>query len=72
MALACKLIEQNKFDEIFGRWIKAPMLWLHSNLKRLLDDDNKKLSTIALELVAFQADTLNTEDINFDLLNKLM
>lgn len=72
IALACRLIEQNKFDEIFGRWIKTPMLWLHSNLKRLLDDDNKKLSIIALELVAFQADTLNTEDINFDLLNKLM
>lgn len=72
IALACKLIEQNKFDEIFGRWIKSPMSWLHSNLKRLLDDDNKKLSIIALELVAFQADALNTEDINFDLLNKLM
>lgn len=72
IALACKLIEHNKFNDQFGRWIKTPVSWLISDLKSLVEDENKKQLIIALTVVAFQAKELSLEIINFDLLNKLM
>lgn len=72
IALACKLLRQNEFNDQLGRWIKTPMSWLNDDLNSLTKDKNKKQSFIALTLVAFQAEELSLENINSDLLNKIM
>ncbi|XP_052680072.1 uncharacterized protein LOC128160782 [Crassostrea angulata] len=72
IALACKLIGQNKFNGQFGRWMKTPVSWLFSDLNSLLNDKRQKRSIIALTMVAFQPEELSPDNINSDLLNKLM
>lgn len=72
IALACKLIEQNKFNEQFSRWMKTPVSWLISDLNSLINDKRQKQSSIALTMAAFQPEELSPDTINSDLLNKLM
>lgn len=72
IALACKLVKRNKFNEQFSRWIKTPISWLISDLNSLINDENQKRLYIVLTIVAFQAEELSPENINSDLLNKLM
>lgn len=71
-ALACKLIGQNKFNEEFGRWMKTPVSWLIYDLHSLINDESQKRLTIVLAIVAFQAEELNPQNINSDLLNKFL
>lgn len=72
VALACKLTRRNKLNEEFSRRITTPVSWLHSDLKSLLNDKNRKWSIIALVLVVFQTDALRPEYTNSDILNEIM
>lgn len=48
------------------------MSWLICDLNSLINDESQKRLTIVLAIIAFQAEELNPQNINSDLLNKLL